>query len=110
MPCRLVEICQHFGGRCTNFLWSAGKFLAVIFHKTIWTNYAFVKTSYILWVLDLYDIVWLSETRHCCFQFFLFFRKYPMFGLLDLEDETTIILQNTGDYLPINMVNIPEDL
>ena len=44
------------------------------------------------------------------FQFLLFFRKYPVFGLLDLEDETTMILQNTGDYLPINMVNIPEDV
>jgi len=44
------------------------------------------------------------------FQFLLLFRKYPVFGLLDLEDETTMILQNAGDYLPINMVNIPEDL
>lgn len=55
----------------------------------------------------MFDSVKLATAA---FQFLLFFRKYPVLGLLDLEDEATMILQNTGDYLPINMVNIPEDL
>jgi len=50
--------------------------------------------------------VWLATAAF----HFLLFRKYPVLGLLDLEDEATMILQNTGDYLPINMMNIPEDL
>jgi hypothetical protein len=72
--------------------------------------YAFVKTSYILWVFNLWDMFDWVKLATAIFQFLLFFWKYPVLELLDLEDEANMILQNTGDYLPTNIVNIAEDL
>jgi len=69
-----------------------------------------VKTSYIVWVLSLWDMFDSVKLVASAFHFLLFFRKYSVLGFLDLEDEATMILQNTGVYLPINVVNIPEDL